>query len=304
MTRPTTHPPSTTFPRERTSATFWGVRGSLAAPGEATRRIGGNTSCVEVRSGATSLIFDAGTGLRACGDALVREAPREVHLLLSHLHWDHIQGFPFFVPAYVPGTQLVVHGPCDQDTLRETLETQMRAPNFPVRFADLRSHVELRGTQAGVTQHLGDFAVRAAALNHPGGVFAYRIESSDGVIVYSTDHEHGSAADARLVELAEGADILIYDAMYTPEEYRGEAGSSRLGWGHSTYEEAARVATAAGVNQLVLFHHDPSRTDDQVDALVCRARALFPNTIAAREGLRLHPGLGDASAPTLHARVA
>ncbi|MBK6575048.1 MAG: MBL fold metallo-hydrolase [Sandaracinaceae bacterium] len=304
MTRNSTHPPSTTLSRERTSVTFWGVRGSLAAPGEATRRIGGNTSCVELRSGATSLIFDAGTGLRACGEALVREPARDLHLLLSHLHWDHIQGFPFFVPAYVPGTQLVVHGPCAQDTLRETLETQMRAPNFPVRFADLRSHVELRGTQAGVTQHLGDFAVRAALLNHPGGVFAYRIESSDAVVVYSTDHEHGSAADERLVELAKGADVLIYDAMYTPEEYRGEAGPSRVGWGHSTFEEAARVATAAGVRQLVLFHHDPSRSDDQVDALVSRARALFPSTIAAREGLRLLPGAGDQSEAVLHARVA
>jgi transcriptional regulator with AAA-type ATPase domain len=117
------------------------------------------------------------------------------------------------------------------------------------------------------------------------------------VVVYSTDHEHGTAADRRLVELAEGADVLIYDAMYTPEEYRGETGSSRVGWGHSTYEEGARVARTAGVKQLVLFHHDPSRTDDQVDALVARARALFPSTIAAREGLRLLPSAGDASEP-------
>lgn len=298
------HPPSITHSHEPTSVTFWGVRGSLAAPGEATRRIGGNTSCVEVRSGNTSLLFDAGTGLRACGDALMREPARDLHLLLSHLHWDHIQGFPFFVPAYVPGTTLVVHGPCEPEVLRETLETQMRAPNFPVRFADLRSHVALWGTSPGVTKHLGPFDVRAAALNHPGGVFAYRVASSDGVVVYSTDHEHGTDADERLVELAAGADILIYDAMYTPEEYRGETGPSRVGWGHSTYEEAARVARAAGVKQLVLFHHDPSRTDDQVDALVERARARFPNTVAAREGLRLVPFAGGVDSHTLHARVA
>jgi phosphoribosyl 1,2-cyclic phosphodiesterase len=304
MTRHSTHPPPITTSLEPTSVMFWGVRGSLASPGEATRRIGGNTSCVELRCGATSLIFDAGTGLRACGDALLREAPRDLHLLLSHLHWDHIQGFPFFAPVYVPSTQLAVHGPCDPTTLRVTLETQMRAPNFPVRFADLRSHVELRGTLPGVAKPLGDFVVRAAPLNHPGGVFAYRVESSDAVVVYSTDHEHGTAADRRLVELAEGADVLIYDAMYTPEEYRGETGSSRVGWGHSTYEEGARVARTAGVKQLVLFHHDPSRTDDQVDALVARARALFPNTIAAREGLRLLPSAGDASEPSLHTRVA
>ena len=300
----TRHSPSeshTTLTRERTSVTFWGVRGSLAAPGEATRRIGGNTSCVEVRRGDASLIFDAGTGLRACGEALLREAPRDLHLFLSHLHWDHIQGFPFFGPAYVPGRPLMVHGPCEPEVLRETLETQMRAPNFPVRFADLRSAVSLWGTSPGLIKHVGDFCVRAEALNHPGGVFAYRVESDDAVVVYSTDHEHGTDADERLIALAKDADLLIYDAMYTPEEYRGEAGPSRVGWGHSTFEDAARVATAAGVKQLVLFHHDPSRSDDQVDALVDRARALFPCTLAAREGLRLHPGEGY---PERHARVA
>ena len=214
---PTRHKHSSPAPLDPpTSITFWGVRGSLAAPGERTRRIGGNTSSVEVRHGQTSLLFDAGTGIRACGEALAREPGRELHLLFSHLHWDHIQGFPFFLPAYAPGRKLAVHGPCDVDALRGTLETQMGAPNFPVRFADLRADIQLHSVTPDLTRRLGGLDVRAARLNHPGGVSAYRVDSEAGAVVYSTDHEHGTAADERLTDLARGADVPFASTRRTP----------------------------------------------------------------------------------------
>ncbi len=270
---------------------FWGVRGSIASPGPETARIGGNTSCVEVRAGAQTMIFDAGTGLRALGDELLREtneAGNPPRLLLSHLHWDHIQGLPFYVPLYVPGRELEVYGPRDgEGSLESVLRTQMMPPAFPVRFDELRSRIALHEIADGATLRFGDVVVTAARLNHPGGVLGYRIEHAGRSVVYATDTEHYSCVDPKLAKLAHGADVLIYDAMYTPEEYRGDVGSSKVGWGHSTFEAGAQVARHAGVSRLVLFHHDPARTDSGVDEIVDRARRHFSNVEAAREGLRI-----------------
>lgn len=264
---------------------FWGVRGSVAAPGPATSEVGGNTSCVEVRAGATTLVLDAGTGLRNLGDALLQQGRSNVHLLLSHLHWDHIQGLPFFVPAYLPGTHLDVYGPTDLAELAATLAAQMRPPTFPVRFEDLRSSIALHRAVPGRATILGEARVLAEPLNHPGGVLGYRIEHGGRSVVYATDTEHEPESDARLIELARGADLLIYDSMYTPEEYRGETGPPKTGWGHSTFRDGARIAREAGVGTLVLFHHDPSRSDADVRALLQRAREEFEHVVAAREGL-------------------
>lgn len=273
---------------------FWGVRGSIASPGESTARTGGNTSCVEVRCGERVIALDAGTGLRGLGDALMREAVRtgksvELTLLLSHLHWDHIQGLPFFAPIYVPGTRIHVAGPAAPElSLRDALAQQMRPPTFPVLFEDLPSHLETRALRHLSQLQLGDVSVRAAKLNHPGGaVLAFRIDWCGRSVVYATDTEHYACVDPVLAKLAQGADVLIYDAQYLPEEYRGEVGMSRLGWGHSTYEAGAELAAAAGVGTLVLFHHDPTRDDAGVEALEARAQSLFPQTEAAREGRTL-----------------
>lgn len=267
---------------------FWGVRGSIATPGPQTAGIGGNTSQVEVQCDDERLLLDAGTGLRALGDELMRTGVKRAHLLLSHLHWDHIQGLPFFVPAYMPGAELSIWGPGgDRASLAEVLATQMGAPTFPVRFDELGSRVELHQIKGGSRFQIGTASVRTARLNHPGGVLGYRIEHAGKVLVYATDVEHYAAADPALVDLARDADVLIYDAQYTPEQYRGEHGPSKVGWGHSTFEAGAEVARRAGARKLVLFHHDPRHDDEAVLRIEARARELFPETIAAREGLEL-----------------
>lgn len=266
--------------------TFWGVRGSIASPGPETVGVGGNTSCVEVRCGSSRIILDAGTGARKLGDALVREGPVEATVLLSHLHWDHIQGLPFFVPAYLPGSKLEIVGSANgAGSLRDALATQMAAPSFPVRLDELGAQIALREARAGEAFDVGEVHVKIARLNHPGGALAYRVEHEGRALVYATDTEHYACVDPALRALADGADVLIYDAQYTPEEYRGDGGRSRVGWGHSTYVAGAELARACGARKLVLFHHDPRRTDAGVAEIERLARDLFPASIAAREGL-------------------
>jgi len=268
---------------------FWGVRGSIASPGPETATVGGNTSCVEVRIGAERIILDAGTGLRRLGDAMLREGgPARATLLLSHFHWDHIQGLPFFAPVYMRTTKLnIVGGMNGLMSVRETLAHQMTAPVFPVRLDELSAEIATREVRHGEGLAIGEAMVRVAKLNHPGGVHAYRISHGGRSVVYATDTEHYSCVDPALLQLAAGADILIYDAQYTPEEYGGDAGPSKAGWGHSTYAAGAELAKAAGVGQLVLFHHDPRRSDAQVAAIETCGRALFPATVAAREGMHI-----------------
>ncbi len=270
---------------------FWGVRGSIASPGPETASVGGNTSCVEVRCGDKRVVLDAGTGLRTLGNAILREpGAADVTLLLSHFHWDHIQGLPFFVPAYLPQTKLAIVGAGgDRHSLRDKLSRQMTEPHFPVQLDALSAELTFREARAGQALELdGDVVVRVARLNHPGGVFAYRIEHGGRALVYATDTEHYACVDPMLKKLAEGADVLVYDAQYTPDEYQ-----AKVGWGHSTYAAGAEVAAAAGVSKLVLFHHDPQRDDAGVAAIEAAARALFPRTVAAREGMTVDVGQDD-----------
>jgi phosphoribosyl 1,2-cyclic phosphodiesterase len=175
---------------------FWGVRGSIASPGPETAGVGGNTSCVEVRCGAARFILDAGTGVRRLGEALMAEGPVRATLLLSHLHWDHIQGLPFFVPAYLPSTKLAVIGSTHGvGTLMDTLAAQMAAPNFPVRLDELGAEITYREVRHGQAFDIGDVRVRVAKLNHPGGVLAYRLEHEGRSVVYATDTEHYACVD-------------------------------------------------------------------------------------------------------------
>ncbi len=280
------------------SVRFWGVRGSIASPGPDTATVGGNTSCVEVTCGDRRIVLDAGTGLRRLGEQLMKGGGPEgleLDLLLSHCHWDHIQGLPFFVPAYLPSTKLRIHGATSGGvSVAAALAHQMIAPVFPVRLDELSARMEFHEARPGRPFALGDAVVRAARGNHPGGVLAYRIDYAGSSVVYATDTEHYACVDPALRALADGADVLIYDAQYTPEEYRGEPGRSKVGWGHSTYVAAAELAKASGVGRLVLFHHDPQRNDAGVAAVEGRARQLFARTVAAREGLALDLSPGAA----------
>ena len=268
--------------------TFYGVRGSIASPGPETAGVGGNTSCVEVMCGRERIILDAGTGLRKLGDKMMMEGATEATMLLSHQHWDHIQGIPFFVPAYVPSTKLRVYGGVNGVmSLKETLAHQMTAPVFPVRLDELMAQIEMCDVRSGHAFMVGDAQVRAIKVNHPGGCFAYRIDYQGHSVVYATDTEHYACVDPALRSLAAGADVLIYDSQYTPEEYRGDVGRSKVGWGHSTYVAGAELAKSAGVGQYILFHHDPSRTDAKVAEIEAKAQSLFRGATAAREGMTI-----------------
>lgn len=281
---------------------FWGVRGSLASPGEGTSLVGGNTSCVEVRCGDERLILDGGTGLRALGDAWLRErTARRATMLLSHYHWDHIQGIPFFVPMYLPESEItVVGGSNGVSSVREALEHQMCAPVFPVRFAELSARIATKEVLPGESFRVGDVTVRAARGNHPGGVLAYRIDFEGSSVVYATDTEHYAAVDPSMRALAEGADVLIYDAQYTDAEY-----PQKVGWGHSTPTAAVALAEASGARQLVLFHHDPRRDDAAVLALEAETRRHFSATCAAMEGRTVRvDGRSIAVSEVAHRHVA
>jgi len=271
--------------------TFHGVRGSLPAPGVRTSEVGGNTACVEIESESTRVVLDAGTGLRAVGDRLARSKSSHTTILLSHVHWDHIQGLPFFAPIYLPGHSVeILSGSNGHMALVEALRRQMTPPFFPVPFDAVAERVHARDLTRGERLRIGDFDVSVARLDHPDPVYGYRLEHDGVTVVYATDTELGDQADPWLMSLVQGADVLIIDAQYTPDEYRGKDGAGKKGWGHSTYEKAARLARRAGVGTLVLFHHDPNRSDREVAHLEMQARQLFPDTVAAREGESIEIG--------------
>lgn len=267
---------------------FWGVRGSIPTPGPGTVEVGGNTSCVEVRVGERLIILDGGTGIRLLGQRLIEQPPRAATLFFSHVHWDHIQGFPFFAPAFVPGFRFDIYGGRNlSSTLSETLAGQMDFPNFPVTLDQMASTMVFHQFEDGRSVDLGGgVTVRGLMLNHPDGVYGYRIEHEGRALAYCTDTEHRDRPDDHVLELAAGAEVLICDAQYLPEEYDpGDGLPGKRGWGHSTFAEGARLAKLAGVGRLVLFHHDPSHDDSDVADMERRCRALFPSSEAAREGL-------------------
>jgi phosphoribosyl 1,2-cyclic phosphodiesterase len=278
---------------------FWGTRGSIAAPGPATVRYGGNTSCVEVRTAADDLlIFDSGTGIRELGRELAaRGEPVRGHVFLSHTHWDHIQGFPFFWPAFEKGNDFTIYAGRDLDRqLEGVLAGQMEYSYFPVRLEDMQAHVRFRDLDEQ-TLTIGSAQIDVQYLNHTGLTLGYRVRADDRAIVYATDNEpHDKTlrnldrpadelsggwpvhqGDRQFVQFIRGADLLITDAQYTAEEF-----PMRVGWGHSTIEHAVDFAVAGDVRRLALYHHDPTRTDDAIDALVARARQR-----AARQGAAL-----------------
>lgn len=268
---------------------FWGVRGSIPTPGPSTVAIGGNTSCVEMRAGDHILVFDGGGGLRLLGDALAKEMPRTVHLFFSHVHWDHIQGFPFFTPAFVKGNTIHLYGGANTvGTVETALAGQMETPNFPVHLRDLPAALTFNDLHEGeVVELAGGVCVRNASGNHPGGVFAYRVEYQGRSVVYATDTEHGAVPDPKLVALCKDADVVIYDTMYTPEEYEGQGGIPKIGWGHSHFVAGVALMKAAGADRYILFHHDPSQNDDAVREKERRTRELYPRSECAYEGMVL-----------------
>ncbi len=263
---------------------FWGARGSVPVSGERYAWSGGDTPCVEVEHEGYRLILDGGTGLRALGQQ-VGWQPLEATVLFSHFHWDHIQGVPFFGPAFHPDSQLTFAAVRRESGLRASLERQMEPPTFPVGLDLLRGVKAFVDLEPAEPFEAGPFTVRPIDQPHPNGVAAFRIEADGRSMVYATDVEHGGQVDPRLVEAAEGVELLIHDAQYHWAEYDGQRGPSRRGWGHSTWLEAVAAAQQAGARRLALFHHDPARDDEGVQEIEALARERFPEAFAARQGL-------------------
>ncbi|MGC9524083.1 MAG: MBL fold metallo-hydrolase [Limnospira sp.] len=290
---------------------FWGVRGSISCPGTATVRYGGNTPCVEMRVGSQRLIFDGGTGLRVLGQALLAETPVKAHLFFTHSHWDHIQGFPFFTPAFIPVNSFDIYGAIapNGSTIEQRLNDQMLHPNFPVPLQVMGANLNFIDITIGQSINLeGDIVVETALLNHPGEAVGYRVNWKGYAAAYVTDTEHfPDHLDENVLKLARNANVLIYDATYTDEEYHSPT-SSKVGWGHSTWQEAVKVARAAGVEKLVIFHHDPLHDDEFMDEMGEKVAEAFPNTVIAREGLSLQlippSGLTSTDEPAKDARVS
>ncbi len=293
-----------------TTIRFWGVRGSIPTPGRETAAFGGNTSCVEVRVGDQVIILDAGSGIRRLGQSLMKEyrdRPLNITMLVTHTHWDHIQGFPFFIPAYSPrvnvrilGYEGAVHG------LRGALFEQMQSAFFPVGLHQMASHVTFEEL-ADMQFQVGAVKVRAILAHHPGICLGYRLSTPSGDVVYMPDHEvyerheierqklsgetssqgldYAQQQDEKVIEFVRGADVLIADSQYDEAEY-----PSRLGWGHTCADDTVQNAIRAGVRQLFLFHHDPDHHDEKITSMVSRARVRVADqgasllVSAAREG--------------------
>ena len=284
------------------SIRFWGVRGSIPTPGRETAAVGGNTSCVEIRIGEHVIILDAGSGIRALGKALMREAkgaPMNITMLVTHTHWDHIQGFPFFIPAYNPkvnvrilGYEGAVHG------LRGALFEQMQTAFFPIGLNQMASHVTFEELE-DMQFDLGPAKVRTIFSNHPGICLGYRLTTSKGVITYMPDHEayephererqkaagessqtsleYARTQDEKVIEFLRDAEVMIADSQYDRAEY-----PTRLGWGHTCADDTVDLAIRAGVKQLFLFHHDPDHDDAKIEQMVGEGQAK-----AAAKGSKL-----------------
>lgn len=284
---------------------FWGVRGSIPTPGPATSRYGGNTSCIELDVDGTTIVCDAGTGARELGIELMsRTKPLDVHWFFSHAHWDHIQGFPFFTPVYVPGHRFTIYGVRTGDTrFARLLSGQMHSSYFPVDFQDLAGNIEAGDLGEG-EKVIGGVTVRVMEQHHPGVSYAYSFEKDGVKVVYATDNEIDQLLvdkelplrdpkalrtfPAELVEFCRGAALLVCDGQYSDADY-----PQRVGWGHPRATTVVDLAVQAGVDRLAVFHHDPMHSDADVEALIetCRERAFNHGSelvvFAAREGFEI-----------------
>jgi phosphoribosyl 1,2-cyclic phosphodiesterase len=271
------------------SVRFWGVRGSIATSDPSTARYGGNTSSLEVRCGDRVVLFDGGTGIRYLGNQLMKQGGAiDVDLFLTHTHFDHVAGIPFFTPFFIPKNVFRIWAGhlLPEMTIKKALQELMMAPLFPVPPEIFQSNVEYIDFNCGETIDIGDgIVLRTAPLNHPNRATGYRVDFDGRSICYITDTEHvAGELDQNVLALIEDADIVIYDSMFTEEEYQG-----RVGWGHSTWEAGAELCDAGNVKTFVIFHHDPDHSDEFMDGIAKAASERRPGTIVAREGMLLRP---------------
>lgn len=266
---------------------FWGVRGSIATPSPRHIAFGGNTSCIEVAAGGRRIILDAGTGIRNLGHWFLRKEVHHADILMSHTHWDHINGFPFFSPAFHKDRhfRIMAGHLTDRGGIRQIMSTQMTQPMFPVPIEVMAAKLVFEDFRQGDSFTLvPGVTVRTAPLNHPDGATAYRIEHAGKALCYVTDTEHvPGQPDQNVLGLIEGADLVIYDCTYTDDEF-----PAKVGWGHSTWQEGVRLCQSAGVKMLMIFHHDPDHDDDFMARLEAEARGLWSGAVVARENMRIN----------------
>lgn len=281
---------------------FWGVRGSIPTPGPTTIRYGGNTSCLEIRFDDQLFILDAGSGIRALGNALLKEQQHiKGHIFISHMHWDHIQGIPFFTPAFIPGNNFTFYGAEEVDAnLKKIISGQMDPAYFPIELNDMGASLKFKPLHEGRFEVEG-VPVETIFVNHPGNALGYKFSINDKKLVYISDNEPfatvngdnnvdfiGEDGNEKLIRFLSDVDVLIHDAQYTPEEY-----IKHVTWGHSPYDYAVKLALEAKVKKLILFHHDPLHNDDKIDEILNGAVSLAAaagkelEVIAAKEGLTL-----------------
>jgi phosphoribosyl 1,2-cyclic phosphodiesterase len=268
---------------------FWGVRGGIPTPGKDTVRYGGNTACVELNVGGKRLIFDAGTGLRALGKNLLSQMPVEAHLFFTHTHWDRIQGFPFFVPAFIPNNHFHIYGATGLNgaSIKQRLTDQMLRPNFPVTLQMMQSNLTFHNIAPGEVITLDDIVIETISLNRPNSALGYRINWNGHSVVYATDTEHSpKRIEQSLGYLAHQADVLIFDAIYADCAYYSLEAASGV-WQPETWLASIEVAIAAEVKQIIVFHHDPTHEDDVLDKVESEVQSHFPTVRLAREGMTL-----------------
>jgi phosphoribosyl 1,2-cyclic phosphodiesterase len=269
--------------------TFYGTRGSIPVCTPEYQEFGGNTTCLVAEGRERTVIFDAGTGIRDLGKRLAQDptigVERACYLLFTHFHWDHIQGLPFFLPAYDPRRRFVI-GALGRERhakdIRGIFETQMQRDFFPVSLEGMGATIDFLTSREDCVRD-GDARVIAIKHNHPGDAYSYRIESMDGrAMVFCTDIEHGTSIDPRIVDLARGANLLVHEGQFTPEEL-----DAHRGWGHSSWEQAVEVAQLAGVRRLVVTHHDPDHDDAFLREIERKVQARMPDAVLAREGMTI-----------------
>lgn len=276
--------------KESIKIVFWGVRGSRPVPGPSTIKYGGDTACVEIQAGDRLVILDAGTGICNLGETLSAKGAVGADIFFSHLHWDHVQGLPFFSPLYQKGSSFNIYGEGKLGIpFFDVLRQQISPPSFPVSPDDFRAAVTFREIGANQTIPLSEsVTVRTLRVNHPNGCLAYRVEYNNKAACYLTDIEHDEQPGQEILEFVRGAKVIIYDAQYTQDEYLGKSdGQSKSGWGHSTWQEGIKLVREAGGGKLILFHHDPERTDDKLELLEKEAALVYKDLLAAKEGMVL-----------------
>jgi phosphoribosyl 1,2-cyclic phosphodiesterase len=279
--------PPESMSTESFMAYFWGVRGCIPTPGTETARYGGNTACVELQVGQHRIIFDGGTGLHVLGNHLVKQMPLQAHIFFTHTHWDRIQGFPFFMPAFHEGNHFHIYGAVGLNgaSIKQRLSEQMLRPNFPVPLHVMQSEMHFHNILPGSVIPIDDVTVETVSLNGTNSSLGFRVEWQGRSLVYATDTEHnGSKVDPKVLYLANGADVLIYDVDYADRAYYDpdvKAATRQT----KTWKEAVEVAIAANVKRVILFHHDPHHEDEFLDEVQTEVQRIFPSAQLAREGM-------------------